>query len=229
MRTARWTPPTKSASFVSGSSKYSLSSAETGRLWSYNWLIGKATIIDTDKDACWSYNAIGFQAIAGDGEPECSRFNPDLDGDLNADFNNSEYEPFPETLILPSFMEENKFRNRMVIMSHDLAGSTTLSLKIYNNKGLSTPKIFHINTWWSGPLSDISWFVTDLNGDPELPYGLETAVGGLRETLIGGVEQVGVGALVRTTNSAPQLIQLSQPQQVGSLDDERVDLGKVEP
>src|ERR671930_532193 len=43
------------------------------------------------------------------------------------------------------------------------------------------------------------------------------------------VEEVGVGALAGAADASPQLIQLGKSEAVGVLDDQRVDVGYVEP
>ena len=63
----------------------------------------------------------------------------------------------------------------------------------------------------------------------KLPDGLQPAVGGLGDSLLRRVEEVGVGSLAGSSHPTSQLIQLGEAEAVGSFHDQRVDLGKVEP
>ena len=50
----------------------------------------------------------------------------------------------------------------------------------------------------------------------------------LGQALLRGVEEVGVGTLRRTADAAPQLVELCEPEQIGTLHDEGVDLREIQ-
>ena len=65
--------------------------------------------------------------------------------------------------------------------------------------------------------------IASWNPEPEigeLADRFEPAVGVLRETLLLGMEQVGVGPLGRTPDPAPQLVELGETEPIGPLDDQ---------
>ena len=57
---------------------------------------------------------------------------------------------------------------------------------------------------------------------------LEPVVGSLGEGRLGRVEEVGIGPLPTSTHSAAELVQLREPQPVGTLDDQGVGVGDVQ-
>ena len=61
-----------------------------------------------------------------------------------------------------------------------------------------------------------------------LADGLEALVGLFGERAVAGVEQVGVGALARPPDPAPDLVELTEAQQVGPVDDQGVHGGHVD-
>src|SRR5271154_6603245 len=62
----------------------------------------------------------------------------------------------------------------------------------------------------------------------ELLHGGETFAGDVRERRVGRNEQVSVRALVRTADSATELIQLGEAEAVGAVDQDGVGMGDVE-
>ena len=62
-----------------------------------------------------------------------------------------------------------------------------------------------------------------------LADGAQALVGLLGEDPVRRVEQVGVGPLAAPAHPAPDLVQLTQPEQVGPVHDQRVDRGHVDP
>ena len=58
---------------------------------------------------------------------------------------------------------------------------------------------------------------------------LQSLVGLFGQDAVGRVEEVGIGPLAAAAHPPPDLVQLAQPEQVGAVDDERVDRGHVDP
>ncbi len=72
----------------------------------------------------------------------------------------------------------------------------------------------------------------DLEPGPELGLladGPQPLIGGLGQHLVGGMEEIGVGALARAPHPAPELVELAQPEAVGAIDHEGVHGGHVDP
>src|SRR5207248_3977862 len=82
----------------------------------------------------------------------------------------------------------------------------------------------------AGP-ADLEVAHGDLEPGPEigeLADRLEPLVGLFGEGLLARVEQVRVGALTPAADATAQLVQLREPEQIGAVDDERVDGRDVE-
>ncbi len=71
----------------------------------------------------------------------------------------------------------------------------------------------------------------DLEAGPQLgglEDGLEALLGGLRQAGLAVVDQVGVGQVCPSAHATAKLVDLGQPQLVGLVDDDGVDVGDVE-
>jgi hypothetical protein len=99
----------------------------------------------------------------------CDRRATDQDGDGAMDFNGNEYGMFPDSLMLDSFFEErNNFSNQLTLMS--TAGQdyvNEVNVWVFNNIETKFSRTLKFVCWWSGPLSEITQVVTDLQGDPD--------------------------------------------------------------
>jgi hypothetical protein len=134
----------------------------------FNHLTGQAIVVQSHLDLAWSYNAVTFQALAGDGSNPCDRTNPDLDHDWSADFDGVEYAAWPRQVSIPMFFEEgDRFGNRLYLMSTAIYYESEVSILFYNNSETQFSKTFRFGCWWEGALSDISAITTNLEGDPD--------------------------------------------------------------
>ena len=143
----------------------------TGDKVVFDFLIGSAIIVQSDLNFLWAYTPYAFRGygIAGPVAGNCARNITDVDADGAMDFDNVEYDLFPETLYIDSFFEEkNNFTNQLTLMS--TAGQdyiNEVNFWFWNNIEVKFSRTFKFVCWWSGQLSEISQVVTDLNGDEE--------------------------------------------------------------
>jgi hypothetical protein len=145
----------------------------TGLKIRWDFLIGSAQVVEGDLNLMWQYTPNVFRARTSPGtigSPPCLRFLTDLDDDGAMDLGTPpEYQAFPRELYLDSFFEErNNFANELTLMS--TSGQDYINevdFLFYNNSEVKFSRTFKFVCWWSGPLSEISGVVGDLNGDEE--------------------------------------------------------------
>ncbi|MBI1853038.1 MAG: hypothetical protein HYR85_22070 [Planctomycetes bacterium] len=160
---------------------------QTGNPIDFDFLIGSAILVNTGTDFIAGYTPYTFKALtSGPDNDGCDRNSTDLNGDGQADFDNNEYEFFPETLILDRFFEEDaRFQNKIAIMTtrgvNDPNVPTVCATALYfNNRENRTrdggdddrtcigprSRTFCFNCWTRAPLGMLFHGALDLNGDP---------------------------------------------------------------
>jgi hypothetical protein len=152
----------------------------------FDFLIGSAMIVNTGTDFIDAYTPYSFKALTSSGDNDgCDRSSTDVNGDGQADFDNIEYEFFPQTLILDRFFQEDsRFQNEIALMTTvgverprvDPVCATAL---YFNNRENRTrdggdngfcqgpnSRTFCFNCFTRGPLGSLFRGSLVLNGDP---------------------------------------------------------------
>ena len=146
------------------------------RQWGYpvdfDSLIGSAIVVESALDLLWSYQAFAFDALP-DSDP-CDFLPTDADGDGAIDFDGVEYAQFPSEIFVDAFFEEGPtIANQLSLISMaDRAHTSEIRLWIHNNDRRSySASTELVSSFWTGPLSDLSYAATDLRGDEERDPG----------------------------------------------------------
>ncbi len=155
---------------------------ETYEPITFNHIIGSAIIVESGSNFLWSYTPYAFQSVVTapcDGfELPCgaqTRCINDIDGEVDADFDGTEFIPFPDSLLLDGFFEEGlkNITNELTLMTTREFVDTNLQVLIWNNSETRFSQGFSFECHYRGPLSDISQIVNDLGGtdDEAFPTG----------------------------------------------------------
>ncbi len=143
----------------------------------FDFLIGSAVVVNSEFDFQWAYTPYAFRAIftGVNTTDDCDR--PVLVNDNGSiDFNNVEYDCFPETLYLDHFFGEGtnsnrpnvEFSNMIFLMSTEAEG-TNLAIVGYNNNERRFSRSFAFDCYFMGPLSELTGATTqaalDTDGD----------------------------------------------------------------
>jgi len=141
---------------------------ETGDKIVFDYLIGSSIVVQSDLNFLWAYTPYAFRAKVVDNDT-CHRVPTDIDGDGAVDFDDQEYDLFPQELFIDSFFEEKgNFSNQLTLLS--TAGQdyiNEVNFWFWNNIEQKFSRTFKFVCWWSGTLSEISSIVKNLGGDPE--------------------------------------------------------------
>jgi hypothetical protein len=147
----------------------------TGDPIEFNYLIGSAVAVDEVDHVMFGYTPFVFRGLPdqpgdGAGLTPCGHRITDLDGDGRADFDGQEYDFFPRTLLLDSFLEEGngnpRFRSELVLLSTNFDRPTQLAFGIWNNREQRFSRSMSIDCFFRDSLRAVSSVVTNLGGDP---------------------------------------------------------------
>jgi len=157
--------------------------------WSFDYLIGQAWVVESGDDFAFSYNAYPFLSkdwfvIPPDDMP-CDREIYDDDAFLEFD-SSEEYEPWPDTLLLPRFFEETPAggdsveKDSLIALISPLSSiedmrnfEVTFFTLFWNNDenthGFPFSRSRSFQCMFTGTLRDISLQFQDLEGTAEAP------------------------------------------------------------
>jgi len=146
---------------------------ETLQPMTFNSLIGSAIIVESALDFVWSYTPYIFKSTVTEcsagPQSDCGFCFTDLNNDDAADFDGTEYQYFPNDLLLDMFFEEGtkNISNELTLMSIQQSTATNVSALIWNNNEVRFSRSFVFTCHSRAPLSTISNVVTDLGGVTE--------------------------------------------------------------
>ncbi len=172
-----------------------------GHAVDFDHLVGSAIVVESALDFLWSYQAYAFTATP-ESDP-CEFLPTDADGDGAADFDGVEYARFPSEIFVDAFFEEGPtISNQLTLVSTaDRAHTSEIRLWIHNNDDRSYSASTELgSSFWTGPLSDLSYAATDLRGDTERDPG-PVEIGWV--SLEGGRILDRAGNVVRAESGAP--------------------------
>jgi HYR domain-containing protein len=158
---------------------------ETGRAIDFDHLIGSAIVVDMGADFLFHYQPYGFRSYADEEEgaerDACGHAFTDVDHDGCADFDGTEYDYWPQLLLLDEFFQEGNgtsscFANELTLASCDLdpfdRQRTRVSVLTWNNRERHFSAALDFECFFRGPLSSITNVARRLQGDPnELVFG----------------------------------------------------------
>lgn len=198
---------------------------ETNLPIQYDYLVGSATVVNTELNLEWTYSPYSFGAqfkgvgwyspcerklIDDDG---CIKFgNPDNDGPSKC-----YYDPFPDKLIIPKFFGEGQaasvpgvtFSNNLYLLStmpsYPEPSLTQLNILGWNNNERRFSRTFRFDCWLCTNLGAITASVTQANlkngGNPEELLGIATGWMCI-EAQNSPTEEIGIlGVFVETVSS----------------------------
>jgi len=142
---------------------------ESGALINFNYLIGSEIVVDAKQNKLWSIPAIAFESLASNTRmvDSLGRYLADLNQNGSFDFDNKEYEYWPDELYISSFFEQDKtFEGELfVVAPFDSFYRVSVNFDYYNND--EQPLSYYgklFTCWLNVKLLDISAGFGRLNG-----------------------------------------------------------------
>jgi hypothetical protein len=140
----------------------------------FSGLIGEEMIVSGSPQMyLYALPAISLRSLA-EAEPRARNIQgyefADVNGDGEADFDNTEYDRFPEVLSAPLFLEQSSdiFRDEIVLLTPLFRFGETINLRsnFYNNNEDFRSVFFFFNCWTRLRIRDLLPFTRNLNGVP---------------------------------------------------------------
>jgi len=136
----------------------------------FSGLIGEEMVVTGSPQMyLYALPAIGFESLAETSNRNIQGYMfSDENNDGEADFNDDEYDQFPEVLSAPLFLEQTTdiFRDEVVLLTPLFRFGETINLRsnFYNNNEDFRSVFFSFNCWTRLRIRDLLPFTRDLNG-----------------------------------------------------------------
>jgi hypothetical protein len=177
---------------------------------SFNYLIGDEILVDVQGNRTWSLTAIPFKCLLPFEEGlNTVRTTTDVNQNGAVDFDNVEYDYWPDALYMNRFFQQNGALETELILVSMLGRDFRISVGFlfYDNEEDVFSRSFDFICWTSVKLSDISLITRNLGGrSGELPTGWARINGDRAFNLVTGEQWTSEEGQPNPLNQDPPLL-----------------------